>query len=64
KTKNLQEGDVIAEKIKKLNINGKRYEGISKEDILKIRKIKKYIYIKDGVRYAPTFFFTIVFFVI
>ncbi|RLG14252.1 MAG: hypothetical protein DRN66_02515 [Candidatus Nanohalarchaeota archaeon] len=62
KTTELVEGDVIAQKIKELKINGKRYEGIVEEDVKKIKKILKYVYVKDGVRYAPVFFLTILLF--
>ncbi|MCK5477243.1 MAG: prepilin peptidase [Candidatus Aenigmarchaeota archaeon] len=64
KTSDLVEGDVIAQEIDKLNIKGTRYEGIMDEDIKKIQKVLKYVYVKDGVRYAPVFFFTILFFML
>lgn len=64
KTTELVEGDVIAQKIKELKINGKRYEGITENDIKKIKKLLKYVYVKDGVRYAPVFFLTILFFLL
>ena len=55
----------IIEFIKKiLNIEGTRYEGITNEDIKKIQKKQKHVYVKDGVRYAPVFFFTILFFLL
>lgn len=45
--KNLKEGDVLA--------NSKIWVGLTKKQIAKIRKQKKYVWIKEGVRFAPVF---------
>ena len=49
-TKKLREGDVIFE--------GK-WKGLTKKDISKLKRSKKYVYIKEGVRFAPVFLITI-----
>jgi len=45
-TKNLKEGDVLA---------GSKWRGLNKKEIAKLRKRKKYVWIKEGVRFAPVF---------
>ncbi len=49
-TKNLRKGDVVFE--------GK-WKGLTNKDIAKIRRSKKYVYIKEGVRFAPVFLITV-----
>jgi len=46
-TKKLKVGDVIAK--------SKRWDGIDKNQLEEIRKKKKYITIKEGIRFAPVF---------
>lgn len=49
----LKEGDVLLE--------FKIWRGITKKEIEELKKKKiKYVYIKEGVRYAPTFLFTLI----
>lgn len=55
RTKDLEEGDMIAEDIKKLNIKSKVIRGLTQEEVDKIRKIKKTVWIKEGVRFGPVF---------
>ena len=54
-TKNLREGDMLGEDIKKLKLSKKLIRGLTKEEISKIRKHKKTIWIREGVRFAPVF---------
>lgn len=54
-TKNLKEGDMIGENIKKLKLNKKIIRGLTKEEVRKIRKLKKTIWIREGVRFGPVF---------
>ncbi len=58
----LQEGDVLAESIsaKGLKMGGKLFIGLTKEQIKKIQKAKKTVWIKEGIRYGPTFFLALV----
>lgn len=51
----LKEGDVIGEDIPKLRIYKKLIRGLTKDEINKIRKIRKYVIIREGVRYGPVF---------
>ena len=53
-TKKLKIGDVL--------LSFKIWRGITKEELEKIRKEKKFVYIKEGIRYAPTFliYFTLI----
>lgn len=53
KTQKLKVGDVLA--------SSKIWEGLKKNEVLEIRKKKKYVFIKEGVRFAPTFFITLIF---
>ncbi|MEM0480972.1 MAG: hypothetical protein QXQ14_02195 [Candidatus Aenigmatarchaeota archaeon] len=46
-TKNLKEGDVL--------YDFKIWRGITKEELEKLRKTRKFVYVKEGIRYAPTF---------
>ena len=55
-SKKLQEGDMIAQDIPKLKILKRQIRGLTKDEIKKIRRIKKYILIRDGIRYGPVFF--------
>lgn len=58
-TSQLREGDVLAEDIKTLKMLSKLYIGLDKKQIRKIRNIKDKVWIKEGIRYSPVFFFTI-----
>jgi len=53
KISELREGDVL--------LDFKVWRGITKEEIedLKRRRVK-YVFIKEGVRYAPTFLFSLI----
>ncbi|UCG95140.1 MAG: prepilin peptidase [archaeon] len=55
KTARLREGDMLGEDIKKLNLNKKIIRGLTKEEVGKIRKLKKTVWIREGVRFAPVF---------
>ncbi|MBI4163209.1 MAG: prepilin peptidase, partial [Candidatus Aenigmarchaeota archaeon] len=50
-TSNLKEGDVLVDK---------KWLGVTKDDIEKLKKEKDYVMIKDGVRFVPVFAITIV----
>ncbi|MCK5474197.1 MAG: prepilin peptidase [Candidatus Aenigmarchaeota archaeon] len=60
----LKEGDVLAEDmvIGKAKYSSKLFIGLEKTDIEKIIKAnpKKQVWIKEGIRYGPTFFITLV----
>lgn len=47
--KDLREGDVLVEN---------RWKGLTKKDIVKIRKDREWVYIKEGIRFAPVFIIT------
>ncbi len=49
KTSELKEGDVVLE--------GK-WRGLTRKEVTEIRREKKYVWIKEGVRFAPVFVFT------
>ncbi len=57
KTKDLKEGDVLAEDV--AGISSRLYIGLTAEQIEKIRRAKKEVWIKEGIRYGPTFFFAL-----
>ncbi|MCD6477898.1 MAG: prepilin peptidase [Candidatus Aenigmarchaeota archaeon] len=54
-TRNLKEGDMLGEDLPKLNLNSKIIRGLTKEEIKKIRKVRKTIWIREGVRFGPVF---------
>ncbi len=60
KTEKLREGDMIGEDVKELDLNKRIIRGLTKEEVDKIRKIKDKIWVREGVRFAPVFFITIV----
>ncbi|MBW6451781.1 MAG: prepilin peptidase [DPANN group archaeon] len=61
-TKDLQEGDVLAEDItyRGKKISSKLLVGLDAETIKILQKARKKVVIKGGICYAPTFFFTII----
>ncbi len=63
KVSRLNEGDVLSSNLKELGYSGKRFVGLTKEDIKKLKKHfkgkDKEVEIKEGVRYAPSFFFAL-----
>ena len=60
KVSELKEGDVLAEKIASLGLSGKLFRGLEKNEIKKIQKARREVWIKEGIRYVPVFFITIV----
>ncbi len=66
-TSDLCEGDVLAEKIETKDssyskkLSGKLFIGLETEDIEFIRKTKKKVWIKEGIPFVPTFFFSVIF---
>ncbi len=61
----LCEGDVLAENLSGADVSkklkGKLFAGLNSDDIKSICKIRKKVWIKEGVRFAPTFFFSLIF---
>ncbi len=55
RTSQLKEGDMIGEDLPKLKIYKKLIRGLTKEEIKKIRKAKRTVMIREGVRYGPVF---------
>ena len=49
-TKNLKEGDVLI---------GNRWRSLTKKEVAKLKRTKKYVQIKEGVRFAPVFIITL-----
>lgn len=62
-TKNLKEGDMLAEDVKvgKKTISSKYLEGLTKIQVQEIRKYKSYVTIKEGIRFVPAFLFGFLF---
>lgn len=58
--KDLREGDVLAESISD-EFKGKIWVGLEEDEIKEIRKTKKKVWIKEGVRFAPTFALALLF---
>ncbi|MBU4246640.1 MAG: hypothetical protein KKE71_06350 [Nanoarchaeota archaeon] len=58
KTSDLREGDVLSEDV--AGLSSKLYIGLTAEQIEKVRKEKKEVWIKEGIRYGPTFFLALI----
>ncbi len=58
KTEDLKEGDVLSEEV--AGLSSKLYIGLTLEQIKKIRSEKKEVWIKEGIRYGPTFFLALI----
>ncbi len=60
-TKKLKEGDVLAENIiaGRTKFSSRLWVGLEKADIKKIQNLRKKVWIKEGIRYVPAFFFAI-----
>ncbi len=57
KSKDLREGDVLAEDV--AGLKSRLYIGLEKAQIKNIRAAKKEVWIKEGIRYGPTFFLSL-----
>jgi len=57
----LKEGDVIADSIPHLGIVGKRITGLSMAQISKIKMMRRYVTVIDGIRYTPAFFISLLY---
>ena len=57
--KDLMEGDVLANAVPELKMKGKLFVGLTNEQVKQIRKLRKTVEIKEGIRYTMAFFFTI-----
>lgn len=55
-TSKLLEGDVLASPVKGVPMKGKLWIGLTKKQVAQIRKKAKTVKIKEGIRFAPTFF--------
>jgi hypothetical protein len=54
-TSKLRVDDMIGEDIPKLRIYKRLIKGLTKEQVVKIRKMKRYVMVKEGVRYGLVF---------
>ncbi len=59
-SRDLREGDMIGEDIKKLGLSKKIIRGLTAEEVRKIKKLKKTVWIREGVRFGPVFPMTII----
>ncbi|MFH1127280.1 MAG: A24 family peptidase [archaeon] len=59
----LREGDVLAENVelKGTTLSGKLFIGLTVDQIRLIKKERRHVSIKEGIRYGPTFFLSILF---
>lgn len=53
--KRLKVGDMIGEDIPRLGIFKRKIRGITLSEVRAIRRVKKFVYVRDGVRYGPVF---------
>jgi Flp pilus assembly protein protease CpaA len=63
-TSKLRVDDMIGEDIPKLRIYKRLIKGLTKEQVVKIRKMKRYVMVKEGVRYGLVFPLTLIFTII
>jgi Flp pilus assembly protein protease CpaA len=54
-TKNLKVDDMLGEDIPELKLSKRILRGLKANEIEKIKKIKRYVVIKEGIRYGPVF---------
>jgi hypothetical protein len=52
--------DMIGEDIPKLKIYKKFIRGLTKKEVQKIKKMKKYVIIREGIRFTPVFFISLI----
>ena len=57
----LRVDDMIGEDIPKLKVYKREIRGLTEKEVRKIKKYRKYVTIKEGVRYGPVFFLTLIF---
>ena len=60
-TKDLREGDMIGENISRLGIGKLEIRGLTKQEVTKIRKFKKNVIVRDGIRYGLVFLLALLF---
>ncbi len=53
-TAKLREGDMLAEPVS--GISNRLIRGLTGKEVNRIRKMKKFVLVRDGVRYTPVFF--------
>ncbi|MCD6476798.1 MAG: hypothetical protein J7K26_01360, partial [Candidatus Aenigmarchaeota archaeon] len=53
--KKLKVDDMIGEDIPKINIYKQRIRGLTKDEIKRIKKYRKYVIVREGIRYSPVF---------
>ena len=51
----LKVDDMLGEDIPKLRLYKKQIKGLTKEQVMKIKKVKKYVVIREGIRYGIVF---------
>ncbi len=51
----LKANDVLGEDIPEVGLKAKLVRGLSEEEVRKIRKVRKYVVVKDGIRFIPVF---------
>jgi len=54
-TKKLKKGDVIGEDIPRLKLYKRKIRGLTEQEVSKIRRIKKYTIVREGIRYGLVF---------
>jgi hypothetical protein len=59
--RNLKVDDMLGEDIPKLKLFKKHIKGLTKEQVKKIKKTKKYVVIREGIRYGIVFPLTLLF---
>lgn len=55
RTSQLKEGDMLGQDLPKLKLYKKLIRGLTQEEIKKIRKAKRTVIVREGVRYGPVF---------
>jgi len=59
--KNLKVDDMLGEDIPKLKLYKRLIKGLTKKEVQKIKKKRRYVIIKEGIRYGLTFPLTLIF---
>lgn len=53
--KKLKVGDMIGEDIPRIGVFKRKIRGLTLQEVKTIRKMKRFVYVRDGVRYGPVF---------
>jgi prepilin signal peptidase PulO-like enzyme (type II secretory pathway) len=60
RTKDLRVGDMLGQDIEQLGLKSKLIRGLEEDEVRKIRKAVRWVWIREGVRFCPAFLIAII----